>query len=703
MKIILPYFILLVNLFVKTGVVAQPANDNCQKPEKLSDVSKYCSAVGAFTTVGATPSGYGIPSCWNSSNGDVWFSFRAFASDVSITVIGTNIVNNSPGGTLASPQVALYSGVCGGVISELNCGSDATRQGVITIYEGGLIIGQDYLLRIDGLNGASGTFQLCINNYFPPAQAEQDCNRATVICDNSPFVNKSFQGAGLIRDEGKGSCLGEGGGAQASEMQSTWYTWKSTSRCTLTFSIAPLNPGDDIDFALYELPSGLHNCNDKKLLRCNATAPPCSPTGRAPYVTGLSLTERDTTENFNCDAGENAFSKYLVLEKDKYYSLLINNFSATGIGFAMEWGGCDFAGPEPAFTTNPSSGLRCETDFIIQDSSVFEGGRITRYDWNFGKDAIPQTGTGPGPHKVNYFSFGEKFITLTVETDLGCKVTEVRRVFAEPCCEDLPDLLLSVDSVLNTKCHQSNDGAIVVRGELGNPYIDQSTNQSFYLFSLDKENFFPLNKFSNLSPGVYKIYIQDRKGCLDSTNVTITEPPPIIADAGADKTIDLGDEIFVNGSALPNQNYEYEWSGNHDIECKTCQSSKVLPLQEGYLVLKVVDQNGCEGYDSLYIRIIKNYDVFAPNVFSANGDGINDVFTVFGSKAVRSIEYLRIYDRWGEEVYHGANLPLDDPTTGWNGEFRGSKMNPGVFAYVVKVKFIDGFTKEISGEFTLLR
>jgi len=79
------------------------------------------------------------------------------------------------------------------------------------------------------------------------------------------------------------------------------------------------------------------------------------------------------------------------------------------------------------------------------------------------------------------------------------------------------------------------------------------------------------------------------------------------------------------------------------------------------------------------------------------------VFTVFGSKAVRSIEYLRIYDRWGEEVYRGTNLPLDDPTTGWNGEFRGSKMNPGVFAYVVKVKFIDGFTKEISGEFTLLR
>jgi hypothetical protein len=210
MKIILPYFIFLVNLFFITDMVAQPANDNCQKPEKLSDVSKYCSAVGAFTTVGAMPSGYGIPSCWNSSNGDVWFSFRAFASDVSITVIGTNIVNNSPGGTLASPQVALYSGVCGGVISELNCGSDATRQGVITIYEGGLIIGQDYLLRIDGLNGASGTFQLCINNYFPPAQAEQDCNRATVICDNSPFVNKSFQGAGLIRDEGKGSCLGGG-------------------------------------------------------------------------------------------------------------------------------------------------------------------------------------------------------------------------------------------------------------------------------------------------------------------------------------------------------------------------------------------------------------------------------------------------------------------------------------------------------------
>ena len=697
------WIFIVLACFTSLVLWSQPTNDQCNTPIKLGDVTKYCSKVGEYSLQGASPSGYGPSTCWTSMSGDVWFTFRAFASDVSITIIGTNSTNpGGAGGTLKGMQASLYSGICGGTISELNCANDVNLVGTTTMYEGGLIVGQDYYIRVDAVQGQTGTFQLCINNYFPPAQPEQDCNNATLLCNSEPFVVKAILGAGLVRDEGRGSCLGEGGGISASEQQSIWFSWIAAARCTLTFTITPLNQGDDIDFALYELPSGLRNCNDKVLARCNASAPPCSPTRRVPYSTGLSLTDNDISENFNCDAGENAFSKYLILEQGKAYGLLINNFTASGQGFSIEFDGCDFQGPEAAFTIDPLIGLRCETDFTITDSSSFAIGRIVSYEWNFGKDAVPQTASTKGPHKVRYNSFGEKFITLTLLTDLGCKVTEVRRLYAEPCCEDLPTLRLNVDSLLNLKCYNSNDGKIVVSGRQGNPYYDQTTGSNYFLYSLDGFNYLPISAFANLPAGSYKLYIQDRKGCVDSTTVTISEPPPISPNAGSNLEIDLGEYVTLSGSATPDDIYQYMWLGD-SVQCMTCQTTQVRPINSGYYKLKVTNQNDCIGYDSVYIQVNKYYDVFAPNVFSPNGDNVNDFFNIFGSSAVLHVESLKIFDRWGDLVYDGKFVPINNPLVGWDGRFRDKPMNPAVFTYVAKVKFIDGVIKDLAGEFTLVK
>ncbi|MBK8489774.1 MAG: hypothetical protein IPL49_02430 [Saprospirales bacterium] len=68
---------------------AQPLNNECLGAQPLNNVSNYCSPPGAFTTVGATVSSPLSPSCFPPGlAGDVWFSFVAQATDVSITVIG---------------------------------------------------------------------------------------------------------------------------------------------------------------------------------------------------------------------------------------------------------------------------------------------------------------------------------------------------------------------------------------------------------------------------------------------------------------------------------------------------------------------------------------------------------------------------------------------------------------------------------------
>jgi gliding motility-associated-like protein len=688
------YFILMV-----LQGFGQPTYDNCNNPYTIPDVTNYCSKVGEFTNIDATPSGYGPATCWSFTNRDVWFRFRAFFTDVNITVIGTNIGGRS-GGTLTRPMVALYKGICGGTISELRCAADVGSRGITSIYQGGLIVGADYFIRIDGVTNATGTFQICINNFNPPAQAEQDCPKATVLCDKSSFVVQKVSGGGLDSDEANNSCLGDNS-TQNSESSSVWYTWQAANNGTLTFVLNPINPSDDIDFAVYELPNGIHNCNNKFVLRCNATAPPCAG------PTGLNMTDTDLVEDLNCNSGENGFCKFIDMEQGKAYALIVNNFSNTGIGFSVEWGGTgEFAGPIANFGIDPPSGLKCETDFTVIDSSMSTPfSNIVRWNWNFGVDAIPQTGVGNQIQTVRYNSIGEKYVTLTIQSSNGCQLTEIRRILVEPCCEDLPTLQIRVDSSRNLRCHNSNDGMIAVNGNQGSPF-DEDINGIkifYYQYSLDGRNYSPNNLFTNLSAGTYKLFIQDRKGCLDSISITLTEPPPVIPYAGSDIEIDLGDYINLDATVNPNDFYNYEWYRGDSIGCKTCQNTSALPFNDGYYAIRTTNSNGCVGVDSFFVRVRKNYVVYPPNVFSPNGDNINDIFHIFGGKSLLQIDELQIFDRWGNLLYLGKNLNPNNPASGWNGRSNDNPCNPGVYVYLVKARFLDGHIETIGGDLTLMR
>lgn len=172
-----------VAIFLLSGVSlwAQPSNDDCSNPIRITDITKFCSKVGEFTNVKATPSGYGAATCWTASNKDVWFIFRAIATDISITIRGVNARNpGNAGGTLQTINAALYVGVCGGTLNQIACASDVAAAGVLSLNKGTLVVGKDYLLRVDGRNNAEGTFQICINNFF--RQRKQ--NR---IADPQPF------------------------------------------------------------------------------------------------------------------------------------------------------------------------------------------------------------------------------------------------------------------------------------------------------------------------------------------------------------------------------------------------------------------------------------------------------------------------------------------------------------------------------------
>ncbi len=87
--------------------------------------------------------------------------------------------------------------------------------------------------------------------------------------------------------------------------------------------------------------------------------------------------------------------------------------------------------------------------------------------------------------------------------------------------------------------------------------------------------------------------------------------------------------------------------------------------------------------------------VGVPTAFSPNGDGNNDILYVMGT--VTQLDFT-IYNRWGQEVFKS-----NDPLIGWDGTFKGQMLNPGVFAYILKGKDINGQAIDQRGDVTLVK
>ncbi len=687
-KRLLKNLLLLIAVLFAGKTMAQPLNDECVTAINLTELTSWCSPTGAYSNVDATASTQANPLCFPMADAnDVWFSFVAQANTINITVIG---VASSNGGTLQDPQFVLYSGSCGMLVEE-ECASDNANNNIIESFAGPLTIGQTYYIRVDARNENEGTFQLCLNNFNQVPDPQQDCATDVILCDKSPFTVQSVIGFGM-QEVDASTCM-------QGESASTWYSWTCDMPGTLAFTLTPNNITDDLDFIVYELPNGINDCTDKEVLRCMASGEnvgePFSTWEPCTGATGLSTADGDIEEIPGCQPGNNNFASAIDMQVGISYALVVNNFSNTGNGFSIEFGGTGtFLGPEASFTIDPSEGIPCDSDPItVLNTSSFAGGTIIGYSWNFGNGATPQIANTEGPHSIVYESIGTKSIALTVETDEGCIVTEVIEVEITSCCAPPFDIMINLDNFINPICAGDSDGAIFVSGSGGDPD---------YEYSIDGGPFTASPAFYNLAAGTYSITIRDIKGCEDVIEVTLVDPPVLEVDAGEDITIVLGDETQLNGSVFP-AGGDYIWSPIDSLSCIDCLNPNTDVTNTTTYTLTAINGAGCSDSSDVTVTVNKIRPIYVPNAFSPNFDGTNDFFTLYGNVAAREIVILRVFNRWGAMVWEGRNLPMGDERSGWDGKFKGKELTPDVFAFYAIVGFIDGEEFIYEGDVSIIK
>ncbi|HEX5112230.1 MAG TPA: gliding motility-associated C-terminal domain-containing protein, partial [Saprospiraceae bacterium] len=208
--------------------------------------------------------------------------------------------------------------------------------------------------------------------------------------------------------------------------------------------------------------------------------------------------------------------------------------------------------------------------------------------------------------------------------------------------------------------------------------------------------------YSNLSAGEYHVILQDKNGCELSDTTTLTSPGPWSLSLGPDTIIGYGSAfniipvIFGTPQGVLNSN----WS---DGECENCLTRTIIPLSTVELTLFAQDENGCTSEDDIRILVHLDRNLFIPNIFSPNGDNINDEFLIGASPALKEIALLTIFDRWGEVVFEADHFQANDPVHAWDGKMDGQLLNPGVFVYQLQAVYIDGKVEDKYGSVTLVR
>ncbi len=339
------------------------------------------------------------------------------------------------------------------------------------------------------------------------------------------------------------------------------------------------------------------------------------------------------------------------------------------------------------------------------DVSNFDGFNVTCYNSEDGYISLNTTG---GTGNITYLWDDPAGTTSSTVSEIGQGTFNVTVTDANGCTTEFFETLNAPEEIqvdleaVDVRCNGDANGVLVVTETQG--------GASPFMYGIDNGPLSSGGVFNNLAPGSYSLMAEDVNGCQKEEIFDIEEPDSLTVSLGDDIEIPYGDSVTLTpsvdlgGAVLASLTW-----GNESILCPdgNCINLNVQPeVTTNYRVI-VVDENGCEHEDMIQVRVRKDRNVYIPNAFNPNSaDFDNSTFQIFTGPGVTMIEDFMVVDRWGEIVFRipeafDPNVGVNE--WGWKGDLNGKDMNPGVYVYYAKVRFLDDEVLEYAGDVTLLK
>jgi len=502
-----------------------------------------------------------------------------------------------------------------------------------------------------------------------------DCLTRKLVCGNANLSDNS-DGPGFddfsISANDK-ACLSLG------ENQSAWYTFRIQTGGTLNFTIVPSVASDDYDFAIWGPNVGCSTLGSP--FRCNFSA--------LPGNTGLDF----TTTSVTSDEFQLPFSRFLEVNVGEVYYLLIDNYSNSNQGFALEWGGtAQLSVLNPSFAKPVAI---CNKVSFVNNSATCDLTATLSYLWDFG-DGSPTTSNNTAVNPTHIYTNKSSYnVKLTVKVNSTNSNNGATLTYTESVNILRLPPMLAFNGLPNVYCVDASP-IMLTASPVGG---------TFTLNGIAKSVFNP-SEFAVGSEVVIQYKYSDVAGCADSItqkvkiNPSVTlikkafdlEVCPLSSNGYALEAISTAEEqalIATNGAL------QYAWSNG--------ASSRIIFLKNkndaGNYKVTVTNTTGCPLQEVVYSIVVKCGTAFSvPSAFTPNGDGRNDVWEIFGED-ISKLD-LRVYNRWGELIYVARSKE-----DAWDGNVNGKPAPAGVYIWRASYEnpLNRGVVEETTGRITLIR
>ena len=294
---------------------------------------------------------------------------------------------------------------------------------------------------------------------------------------------------------------------------------------------------------------------------------------------------------------------------------------------------------------------------------------------------------GPGIQNLTAGTY-----TVTITDNLGCMYQDSFVLNAPE--ELMVDLLLQ-----NPVCFGDRNGMLTIQniqGGLG-PFSISSNGLPVQITDV-----FPV-VVPGLAAGSYTLSVEDINGCATVLDTVLTYPPLLSVDLGPDVELYPGDSTLLQPVLTGVPLDSFSWTPSAGISRPDLLNGYAQPTQTTIYTLWVQDTAGCRATDAIQVVVRKDYRLYVPNVIMPGAPVPNGILTVYAGQEVVNIRVFRVYDRWGANVFEGLDITPNNPAMGWDGSWQGNLVQPGVYAWVAELEFLDGTTEIRSGDVTILR
>ncbi len=205
----------------------------------------------------------------------------------------------------------------------------------------------------------------------------------------------------------------------------------------------------------------------------------------------------------------------------------------------------------------------------------------------------------------------------------------------------------------------------------------------------------------NLSGSMtYSLNVIDANGCVslkrDTAVVKVTRPA--IVYAGRDTTLAIGQPLPLFAADVNNIGFaQYQWSPSYGLNDPFIANPTAILDRD--MVYNVTARNsiGCLASDDIRIKVYKGPDIYVPNAFTPDGNGVNDILRAI-PVGIKDFRYFRIFNRWGTLIFT-TNTAL----TGWDGTIKGNRQPTETYVWMAEGLDYKGNIVQRRGTVTVIK